>query len=191
MTDWVFGLLLPSEKKVYVEGALISLDELKKHLNVDADEDDTLIEGYRDAALAWIGKSTNRTIVPAQLTLRRDCFWTKPLALPYGPIRSIDSISYRDGDGVMQSIAPENYELVDRAVGLAWGATWPSAPYREAGITIAYSAGYDALPKPLKHAAFMLVAHWYNSRETASASTQTSVPFGVDALIWPFRILSV
>jgi uncharacterized phiE125 gp8 family phage protein len=58
-------------------------------------------------------------------------------------------------------------------------------------VTVTFSAGYGAaadVPQALRHAIYMLVAYWYEQRETAAGRTMTSVPLGFDALIAPFRV---
>lgn len=43
---------------------VISLDEAKQHLRVDQDEEDSLIQGYLDAAAQYCLELCNRTEVP-------------------------------------------------------------------------------------------------------------------------------
>lgn len=44
---------------------MITLDEAKLHLRVDGDDEDTLIQGYADAAEQYCLERVNRTEVPA------------------------------------------------------------------------------------------------------------------------------
>lgn len=43
---------------------MISLDEAKQHLRVDGDDEDTLIQGYVDAAVQYCLDHCNRTVTP-------------------------------------------------------------------------------------------------------------------------------
>lgn len=45
------------------------------------------------------------------------------------------------------------------------------------------------LPEELQHAAMMLAAHWYNQRESASATQMHEVPDSIGTLIKPFMRL--
>ncbi len=44
-----------------------------------------------------------------------------------------------------------------------------------------------ALEAPVRHAVLMLGAHWYNQREAAAGAQVSEVPFGVSALLAPYR----
>lgn len=46
------------------------------------------------------------------------------------------------------------------------------------------------LPKPLRHACYMLAAGWYHQREGISQARMHSVPDAVEALVRPYRRLS-
>lgn len=41
-------------------------------------------------------------------------------------------------------------------------------------------------PKPLQHAAMLLVGHWHNQREAVAGTQMTSVPHGYLSLIKPY-----
>ena len=46
---------------------------------------------------------------------------------------------------------------------------------------------YGGFPEDLGVAVLMLAAHWYRVREAVSSAAQSRVPFGVDALITPYK----
>ena len=50
--------------------------------------------------------------------------------------------------------------------------------------------GGGAVPTPIKHAIMMLVAHWYNQRESVSSVQMHAVPDSLQALIKPYRKLA-
>ncbi|MBB4399716.1 MULTISPECIES: head-tail connector protein [Rhizobium/Agrobacterium group] len=43
---------------------------------------------------------------------------------------------------------------------------------------------------PVKHAALLLVGHWFAFREAAAEKPPQAIAFGVDALVQPFREVS-
>ena len=58
-------------------------------------------------------------------------------------------------------------------------------------VRIAFDAGYgaaDAVPQAIKQAILMIVAHWYEHRETVVVGTgAVDIPLGANALLSPFR----
>ena len=42
-------------------------------------------------------------------------------------------------------------------------------------------------PEDIEMAILMVAAHWYRVREAISSATQSRVPFGVEALITPYK----
>lgn len=49
--------------------------------------------------------------------------------------------------------------------------------------------GNGDLPTPIRHAAMMLGAHWYNQRESVSSVQMHAVPDSLQSLIKPYRKL--
>ena len=73
------------------------------------------------------------------------------------------------------------------------GASWPTAQDRTDAIKITYTAGFgDAasdVPRGLRHALLMTVAHWYESREPVVIGTSVSdLPMAVQALVNRHRV---
>ena len=72
------------------------------------------------------------------------------------------------------------------------GKSWPATRGYINDVIIRFLAGYGDLgsdvPQPLRHAILMLVAFWYEQRETAADRSMTEVPLGFDALIAPYRV---
>ena len=65
-----------------------------------------------------------------------------------------------------------------------------------AGIEIDVALGYGAaaadVPEPLRHAVKLLLAHWYENRGvTANGGESAPMTAGVEALIAPYRVLSL
>ena len=50
--------------------------------------------------------------------------------------------------------------------------------------------GNGCLPVPIRHAAMMLGAHWYNQRESVSSVQMHAVPDTLQSLIKPYRKLA-
>lgn len=56
----------------------------------------------------------------------------------------------------------------------------------------AVGVGFDSPVQPsVLHAIKLLVSHWYQNRDAAGAEPSTPIAFGVNALLAPFREISV
>lgn len=168
----------------------VPLVEAKAHLRVDHDEDDALIAGLVDAATGhldgWTGV-LGRALMPQVWEMTLDRFPRSEIRLPLGPVASIVSISYDDSAGVEQVVESDQYRVDARG----WpapvsGAAWPSTA---GAVRVRWTAG-TGCPAPVKHAILLLVGHWYAAREAAGAAL-AEMPFGVAALIAPWRRVGI
>jgi uncharacterized phiE125 gp8 family phage protein len=70
----------------------------------------------------------------------------------------------------------------------------PSPGRSTAGIELDVTAGYGDtavdIPEPLRQAIRLLLAHWYENRAIV-AEGSTALPASVEALIAPYRVLSL
>lgn len=169
-------------------GGVLSLELAKKHLRVEHDDHDDLIEGYIEASVAWLdgpdgwlgqslGLQTLRVAFDGVLT--RD-----GVELPCGPISSIEKIEHRPlvgGDPV--EVDEDLFEIEANRVRLTYGAAWAAGTRR---IEITYVAGYDpdALPGAIQSAILLHLNILYEQPEERVAATLERAR---DALLSPFR----
>ena len=103
----------------------IDLAVVKNHCRVDGNEDDAMLEIYIAAACSHIDGPSGqlgRCIWPQTLAYRTDAFGDG-LALPYGPVQSVQDVSYVDAEGLAQTVSGGDYVLLGTGVvGLADGA---------------------------------------------------------------------
>lgn len=181
--------------------AIVSLDDAKLRLRVDHSDDDALITALIAAATSWIDGPTGwlgRSIGQQTLELRTDGFRAKPLQLPFGPIISVTSVKYLDGEGAEQTVAGADYEkLSDGRVVLAPNASWPSTYSNDEAVRVRYVAGYpnvgdpavSTVPEAIKTAVLLMVGYLYENRE---ATTDQALNSGsVRALLSIYRVWSV
>lgn len=178
---------------------LVTLAEAKKHCRVDDSDNDEFITGLIAAATSWLDGYAGvlgRALI--NQTWRIDlCRWPScGIRLPLAPVSAITAISYRDTDNVSQALGSANYSLLEDAlspyVGWAHDAELPSLYSRDDAVSVYFVAGYgataDTVPAAIRVAANMLIAHFHENRETSIVGTTAqTLPFGVDALIAPFR----
>lgn len=179
----------------------ISLLEAKLHLRVEHTSDDALITALISAARLHCEAVTDRAFITQTWDLTLDAFPCEgPIWLPRPPVSSVASVTYLDSAGAPQTWAAENYRSVlpfgpwaQRGfLTPAYGVTYPTTREVIGAVTVRCVCGYGgatAVPESIKAAIKLLVAHWYENREAASASSSVmqSAPLAVDALLSPFK----
>lgn len=147
---------------------LVSLEDLKHHLRVDSDNDDGLIKALQEAAVShldgWRG-IVGRCI---QHQVWRVAFASAGChRLPFPDVREVT---------VDAGTADLGHDALGSHVTLSMPAT----------VTMTVAA-----PEEVKHIAVlavkMLVAHWYQNRESVAGQALSEVPMSVDCLLRPIR----
>jgi uncharacterized phiE125 gp8 family phage protein len=199
-------------------GEQITLPEAKLHLRIDDDfsspsshPDDPLIESLIAAAREWCEFYAGRSLAPQTLELAADSFprsgvvscapclpsnyeyWALPL--PMGPVVSVQTVT-------VSGTAYSDYVLTTyaepaRLLPLA-GGSWPTLTPSADAIKVRYVAGYDLpgaspnpnpLPKSIRAAMLLVLAHLYENREnTTLGPTLQEIPMGAQALLEPYRL---
>jgi uncharacterized phiE125 gp8 family phage protein len=181
--------------------------DARAHLRT-ASTEDTYLEGLIAVATAWVEAWLGRALVNRTYTYKVDGFpgdaWfdhpprcdsVHELMLPYPPLASVTSIQYQDESNVTQTLSSSVYELAlgttPGRVRLKVGQSWPGVLHHPDSVTVTYVAGYgptdESVPTSIKHALRLLVGHLYEHREASSPLTVQSVPYGIEALLMPFR----
>lgn len=178
----------------------ITLAEAKANSRVDGSDDDSLITGLIDAATAhidgWSG-ILGRCVVTQTWQQDFSCFpASRRLRLSMDPAQSV-VVKYSDGDNADQTFSGASYSLHTDDCGpylwLADGASWPSTFSRQDAVRIEITAGYgaaSAVPQSIKQAILLMVGHWYENRE-ATGEGLKDIPLAVDALLAPYRRISL
>ncbi len=171
----------------------LSLAELKAFLRVDGTEEDGLIGSVASAARAHLEALTRRAFVTQGWRILRDA-WppTGFLALPLGPVRSLDAVTVTTAEGAV-AVPTDRFRLDGTAVPprLAWrvGEVPQPAP-RLAGIALDVTAGFgppEDVPPPLLQALRLLAAYWFENRSLVSVGHEVAVmPRMVQDLVAPF-----
>jgi uncharacterized phiE125 gp8 family phage protein len=183
----------------------LSLAETKTHLRVDDDitDQDDLIAGLIGGAREWCENYTRRSFVRRTLQLRMDAFPCE-FRLPYGPVSSVQSVEYIDSGGATAILAADQYQVDTQSAPArivpVFGVVWPTVKHGAVnGVVVNYVAGYAPgdgsptnhaanVPKSIKAAMLLLIAHLYENRELVDARQMHEVPFGVKTLLAPFEI---
>ena len=149
-------------------GAVVSLSELKAHLRVDGNHDDALIEALEKAAVAhldgWRGV-LGRCILPQ--TWEVDYPKAGLYRLPFPDVTAVTASA---GTAVL------SHDSLGSRVELTEAAT----------VTLTAHMPEDTLDA-LRLIVRLLVGHWYEHREAATATALKDTPIAVDALLSPIR----
>lgn len=169
--------------------AIVTLAEMKAHLRVTHADEDALIGSLIDAAVAhldgWYGV-LGWCLGSQQWLLTYDTFPDGPIALPLGPLVTLDSVQYDDGVSPVLVTLPADEYVVDATNREAWlmpVTSWPTADGTNA-VRVTFTVGHATLAeihKAIPVAVKLIAAHWYENREGQS------VPAAVDAVIGPLR----
>ncbi|PLX39058.1 MAG: hypothetical protein C0606_00490 [Hyphomicrobiales bacterium] len=174
----------------------VSLAEAKAHLRIDASDEDDLIASLIAAARRHVELETRRVLITQGWRVYFDGWAsTAQLALPLAPLVSVDAVTIYDRDGAPFVLDPSAYQVdtvsSPARLALVAGAAVTQPGQALNGIEIDVTAGYGEaadVPAPLRQAILMLVAHWYEHREAASADAGASVaPLAAMALIANYR----
>lgn len=182
----------------------VSLTEAKLHLKVEHVADDTLITSLIEAARHQIEAVTGRAIMTQTLDLRLDRFPRGEIRLVKPPVSAIALFTYVDTDGTTRTMASADYRADLPSGPLAqpgriepvYGGAWPSTRDVSNAVRVQLTCGYGSaalVPAPLKAAMFLLIGHWYETREAVNVNagvTVQVVPLAVDALLGPFRVVT-
>lgn len=175
----------------------VTLEEAKRQLRVDLDDDDSYIEDILiPAATAHAEAFLNRRLMPQTVELRMDCFPLRGFALGVDPVRSISSVKYYDVDNVDQTLSADVYET-DLTEFAAWiqpkaDQQWPNVYPRIHAVRIAMEAGFadaESIPKAIKQAILLHVTHLYENREPVMQGSPVDLAY--ETLLYPHRIVPV
>lgn len=188
----------PPVRTVAPAAEVVDLTLLKEHIRESGTAEDTVLQGYLDAAISYVdGWSGVLGRCLVNQTWRQDLGdWSAPIWLPFPDISSITSIAYTDAAGDSQTLASSNYELIQRVysagVAMKDAFDWPTLDDDiDAPVRITFVAGYGAaatdVPWPLRVAIMQIAATWYERREAVADAAPGIAPWAASALLSNYR----
>lgn len=180
-------------------GALVTTEEMKSHLMIDFSDDDAQIASFVAAAtrrLDGYSGILGRCLLTQGWEINLRTWPNSRLRLPFPDVTGVE-VEYADADGQNQIIPESQFELVEGAQGtelvLRDGFSAPALSKAvELPVKLTITAGYGAVadvPSPIRVAVMMLAAHWYENRADGAGGSE--MPFGVSALIAPYRLVGL
>ena len=188
----------------------LTLDEAKLHCRVDISADDELITALITSARLWVEQHCINSLITQSYTVtydyhdRSNGFWIvkRKFRLPQSPIQEIETITTYDSDNNATELDSDNYRLSGDYIVLNDNASWPTNLRLYDCLQIDFIAGFsdeaNGIPKSIIQAMKMLVATWYENRESITDDVLASmnsnaleIPFGVKSLLAPYRTIEV
>ena len=169
----------------------VTTAEAKLFARIDTADDDTLVAALVTAARQTVEKQTGRAFIEQVWTATLDQLPSASVfELIMRPIASITSIRAYNEDGTYSGVTVATDIILDGQngrVSLKSSAASISGDRTSNVYEIVYKAGYGSAaantPEWAKLAIKMIVAHWYEHRESAQKDTLTNIPFGAKLLI--------
>ena len=155
---------------------IISVEEIKKWIRVDIDDDNDLIHSLILSATNAVETYTGRNIAQRtiELPLNAKSHTTNINIAPIVDIVKLETISRK---GIRTTLSPDSYYLtIYGEHGVLYTETMDK-------LCATLRVGYDNVPAPIKQAIAVHVADAYQNREG-----QTDLPNAFKALLSPYRL---
>ncbi|AJY44668.1 hypothetical protein [Martelella endophytica] len=127
-------------------GLAVPLDQMKRELVVNFDDDDDRIEKLTRSETSRYEIFTRRIMVPGNFEMCFGCF-ARRLFLDVGPVRSVIEIAYFDEDGVEHTVSDDLWSLepADTTASIRFGDAfvYPDLGDGDWPVRVRFSGGYD------------------------------------------------
>jgi len=174
----------------------VTVDEAKAHLRIDHGDEDVLLGSLIATSRLHIEAALDLALITQSWSWRLDA-WpdTTVVPLPMRPVQSIEAVRVRASDGSVELLTSEQFILDDATLRprlLSASGAFPRPGVPALGIEVAFTAGFGStageVPPPIRQALLMLVAHWYENRESVElGGASTRIPDTVSSLLAPYR----
>ena len=172
---------MSSFKSTILGNEPLTVAEIKAHLKILHNAEDTLLQSYISSARAYAEQYMNRGLIFQTITQVIDSFPDNGMIeLRYGPAVELTSLKYIDADGAEQTFADTNYNLdnvtLPSRIILKDGKSFPTIADQKAAITIVYKVGYETIsdcPEIYKNALKLMVGDMYANREDVTRNFAT------------------
>ncbi|TAK49744.1 MAG: hypothetical protein EPO23_00475 [Xanthobacteraceae bacterium] len=176
----------------------LSLDDARRYLRVEHDDDDATIAALIAAARNHVEALTRRVLITQTWRFVRDD-WPGDgrIRLRMGPLRGLSAARLIDAQGTAAALDAGLF-VADRASNTLTASPWalPVPGRATAGIELDIALGFgpapEDVPDMLRHAIRMLVAHWYENRGLVGIGQSVAMmPPTVAAMLTSFRAVSL
>lgn len=173
----------------------LTIDEVKEHLRVDNDDDDTLIESLITTARMMVEEYTALQLLPSTWELYLDSF-PNEILINKTPIQEISSLKYYDSSNVLTTLDANLYDVdiigQPARVKSVSTSSFPCSYIRLNSVVCNFIAGYEdaaSIPAPLKQAMLMIIGHLFEHREDVAIGVSVNeMPMASKYLMNPYRV---
>ena len=151
----------------------ITTAELKTHLKIDWNDEDSYLDALIQAAREMCEAYTNMSFFTQTYTVEFDDFPNGDINLHKAPLQSITSVTYYDVDNAEQTLATSNYwaDLNKLPARIYFDDTPDTYDDRFNAVKVTMVSGWDDtanIPEAVKHAIKLQAAYMYENREDAN-----------------------
>lgn len=177
----------------------LTLAEAKLHLRETRDTQNAIITVLITVARQQCETITRRALITQTWDLFLPGFPAgEAIEVPLSPLASVESITYVDSAGVIQTWDAAEY-TVDAVsepgrIVPAYNESYPTARAVPNAVKVRFVAGFGAaseVPEGIKQAMRLLVGHLYVNRESVKIGQGymlNIIPHGVEYLLAPYRV---
>jgi uncharacterized phiE125 gp8 family phage protein len=180
-------------------GKAATLAQLKAHLRIDDNTEDTYLETLLLTATESAGRYLNLSLSPAELTRQYDMQSNRPslraehkmrmdLILPYGPVTEVERVYSIDTDGDETSLTEYTEDLLSQPARIHLREIITGREI--AMLRIEYTAGYadeSAVPSVIQHGVLMHAAYLYEHRGDCTADQARKLS-GAEGTYMTYRV---
>jgi uncharacterized phiE125 gp8 family phage protein len=164
----------------------VSLEEVKHHLRIIGNDEDAYLNILIASATDAAEQFTRRSLIPALWDLYLDAFPPGAVDLPFPPLVDVESIHYRDPEGVGRYLTTFAVDTVKHRVRPEFGECWPATRAEPNAVRIPYRTGYAEAPASIKSAVLLLIGDLYENREAQGPVIHENTIYA--RLLWPYRV---
>lgn len=170
---------------------LITLSEIKAHLRIDHDLDNTILAVYRDAATTLIEKEIAGDIQATVWAESYDTF-DREFYVDYKPITAISKIEYYNSANALTEFTSTNYltyiPMYARSViQVKDDFDIPEIYNRIDAVIVTYTSGFAVIPPLLKAANLLQIGSFYEHRENETELSLKQLAYGVERICAMYR----
>jgi uncharacterized phiE125 gp8 family phage protein len=182
----------------------LSLAEVRAQCRLtddDGTDEDALLMSYVRAATEEAEDYTGLALITQDFEQRFSAFPSE-MVLGRRPVQEVLSVAHRDVTDTYLALDPIyrvaglNSHRSGAIIRLGYGQFWPTIYGDAEAVRVLYRAGFgdthNDVPEKIRHAIMMLVAYWFNQRESALIDPViVEVPFGFHRLLEDWRPFGV